>query len=167
MTISVARTITLQPPAPTPWAPYITPSLPPWPVKQPEDELDYSLDFTALLDDVGDYIASASVSMAPSGGSDAQPTLLSIYGNLVTVWIGGGVAGRTSMATIGVQTTMGRTFEMFVNIQVSLLSATWPLPAPSSTGPGPVTTQAILVAAGSYGLQTASGAYIGLAQIQA
>jgi hypothetical protein len=88
MTISSLRTITIQQP------PYRT--LFEWPLTQPGDDLDYSLDMTVPLNDAADSIASASLAISPSGDGEMQALDLTVNGSVITAQLSGGVAGRNS-----------------------------------------------------------------------
>jgi hypothetical protein len=74
-----------------------------WPNKDPDDILDYSIDWTRLLDP-GDTIASVTW-IVPSGLTGGAEL---ITGAITTVWLSGGTTGRTYDVTARVTTSGGR-----------------------------------------------------------
>lgn len=82
-------------------------SIPKWPRKDPGDELDYSLDFTALLEPEGDDILAVTWTV-PTGLSKTNETNTSL---IATVWLAGGAAGTSYTVTCSVLTVQGRTIE--------------------------------------------------------
>jgi hypothetical protein len=114
-----------------------------WPIKQPDAELDYSLDVTA---DLGtDTIVAASISQAPSGTTETSIISLVVVGMVITAIISGGKAGRIYTTKIIAQTTAGLTHEWIVNLPIS--SATFiSYTSPSSFDFGtPVTWGTLIV----------------------
>ena len=123
--ISANRTITIIPP----W----TASLQ-WPTAQPDDILDYALNVTAALADVGDTIVTATVCAAPSGFGELAINSIAFSGGLITVWLAGGVAGRVYYVNINAYTTAGREFSWFVRLAISAILAINPIPPPTNPG---------------------------------
>jgi hypothetical protein len=74
-----------------------------WPNKDPDDILDYSIDWGRLLDD-GDAIASV-VWIVPTGLTGGVEL---ITGAITTVWLSGGSAGQSYDVTARVTTSGGR-----------------------------------------------------------
>ena len=165
MTISAVRKLVL---APAQWA---RSSLVPlralwWPTAEPDDVLDYSLDWSAILADAGDTIASAAVSVAPSGAGELTASSLAVVGGVMTVWLTGGVPGRAYTVRAEIATVNGRTIERLIGLRINAALATWPFPLPPSLGFGtPVTwgagapANALLGADGLY-LLGADGAFL-------
>src|SRR5579862_7835963 len=75
------------------------PDLPPltWPIKDPGDVLDYSLDLSAALaGDPTDQVATVAVTTVPSGGAgDLLVGRIVGSGTSAVVWLSAGVAGTT------------------------------------------------------------------------
>lgn len=105
-----------------------------WPVAQPDDDLDYSIDIAAVLEEINDTIASASVASAPSGTGELTIVSVAINGDVITSWLSGGVAGRTYCIDISVTTTGGRVFVFCVHLPISAILATNPIPLPPNPG---------------------------------
>ncbi len=139
MTISAIRTVV---PSPTTGGYGATISAPllRWPVAQPGDNLDYSLDLTGLLADSMDYVSSAAFSASPSGAGELQVGLVTVVNTVVTAWLSGGVPGRRYVGKFDVSTFAGRTFEVLTSLLVSPTLGTPPLPAPPSSGFGTAVT---------------------------
>lgn len=108
-----------------------------WPVAEPEDLLDYSLDITALLADVADTVISAQVSVSPSGLGELAASGLAVAGGVVTLMLGGGVCGRDYVIQIACQTEAARTFGFRVGLAIDNPMAAYPNTPPSSPGFGP------------------------------
>jgi hypothetical protein len=105
-----------------------------WPVHEPAEVADYTLDVSA---DLGtETLSGVSVTVTPSGTGELTPSALSVTGALITVWLSGGVAGRQYVVSITATTLGGRTYQWPVRVTVDTTLATWPLAAPPSTGPG-------------------------------
>jgi len=123
--ISANRTITIVPP----W----TASLQ-WPIAQPDDILDYALDVTSALADVGDAIVTATVCAAPYGAGELTINSISFSGGVITVWLAGGVAGRVYFVNLVAFTTAGREFSWYVRLPISARLAEIPIPIPPYPG---------------------------------
>ncbi len=132
MTISASRTVVVRA-QPSGYGVAGAPLLV-WPTAQPDDLLDYALDATAPLADVADSIVSASLAIMPSGTGELQASALSVAGPLVTLWLGGGVAGRTYLVRLDVKTVGRRTFSWIVRLPVSADLAA--IPPPPAAVPG-------------------------------
>jgi len=85
-----------------------------WPSKDPDEVLDYQLDWTARLD--GDTISSSSWAVASGSGltidSDSETT------TLTTVWLSAGTEGTTYTLTNTIVTAASRTMEQSVRIRI-------------------------------------------------
>ena len=133
MTISAARTIVLpsaaQPPA------FYQPLV--WPCAQPGEDLDYSLDMTAVLSDVGgDTISAVTAELSPSGSGEASLIDLGVMGAVVSLQISGGVAGRVYLADVAVTCSIGRAFVYTPQLPMSEALFAFPPSPPPSTGFG-------------------------------
>jgi hypothetical protein len=149
MTVSAARTIVIASPASTYGVLLRMPSLR-WPMAGPDEVLDYSLDVSALLSDTGgDTIASAVLSVAPSGTGELVAAALSITDGVITGWLGPGVPGRNYTVRIEVVSNGGRTFQRDIGLLVDPELAVYPLPgAPSSDFGTPLTWNPGAIVAG-------------------
>jgi hypothetical protein len=90
-----------------------------WPAKDPNDVLDYSLDWRTYRLVVGDNI-SASTWFTDSTGSPPDLTMDSdnFDADVTTVWLSGGVAGTTYIVTNRVTTDAGRSMDQSVKLKV-------------------------------------------------
>jgi hypothetical protein len=132
LTVSASRTIAVYPPTGGSTSPLR------WPTGQPDDLLDYALDYSAWLADVGDTIAGVTVQIAPSSNGDWQPVSVGSECGLVVVFAAYGFAGRDSMVKVVVTTAAGRRVTTFVQHLTSYLLACSP-PAPTPVpGYGPM-----------------------------
>jgi hypothetical protein len=96
---------------------------------EPDDVLDYALDVSGpLLDSGGDSIASASVSVAPSGIGELSVQSIDVEDPIITAWLSGGVAGRHYTVRIEATTDGGRTFEWLIGLRIDPELATYPMP---------------------------------------
>ena len=116
---------------PPPWQPKLV-----WPTSEPDDVLDYVLDMTAALADVGDTLTSVTAAVAPSGVGELTPSQLSFSEGVITLWLSNGVAGRLYVIEINAFTTDSREFSFYVELPISLDTAIVPSPPPPSPGFG-------------------------------
>lgn len=83
-----------------------------WPPKDPDELLDYRVDWGArLLDDV----ISASVWEVPAGISGSPQTFTD---DTTTIWLSGGTLHETYSFVNRVQTTGGRVMDQTVRIKI-------------------------------------------------
>ncbi len=113
---------------------------PPWPVGQPDELLDYSVDASELLAE-GDAFTSISLQIKPSGAGECEATDLGVEGGVITQTLSGGPPGREYLCRFGYQTLAGRKGEFFVRRPIDPLLARgrakgWP---PSTSFGEPVT----------------------------
>jgi hypothetical protein len=105
-----------------------------WPTSQPGDDLPY-LETLCQVQDAGDSVASATLSLAPSGSGEMQAINLMIYGYTLVVQLTGGVPGRVYRALLTINGLSGRIWQEIINIRVSSQTAlAWP--APTAPVPG-------------------------------
>lgn len=83
--------------------------------KQPDEYLDYNVDFTDWMPD-GDTIASAAATVSPAGELDVDT--VSIATPIVKFWAAGGVTGKTYKITVKITTAGGRVKEDEIKIRV-------------------------------------------------
>lgn len=77
-------------------------------IKDPNAILDYTFDWTAWLDMVGDSIATKDVAVT-SGNSPASNIAVAssqIVGKTVVVWVSGGAAGETATLRCRITTNL-------------------------------------------------------------
>lgn len=90
--------------------------------KDPDDVLDYVVDFTALLD--GDTISSHTAFTADEDGTPATVALevdsSSNDDTSVTVWLSGGELNNTYYVCTRVETAAGRTMDQTFRIQMGV-----------------------------------------------
>src|SRR5580692_702026 len=104
---SSARSVALDGLLPLPrWV--LPADLPPlvWPIKDPGDVLDYSLDLSAALaGDPTDQVTTVDVTTLPSGGAgDLTVGRIVASGTSAVVWLSAGVAGTTYAVQLAVGT---------------------------------------------------------------
>lgn len=82
--------------------------------KDPSDVIDYAMDFKQLLQ--SDTINTATVAATDGLSIDSS----SVSGNIVTLFVSGGSAGQTEVATVKIVTNNAtpRTFERSFEIEV-------------------------------------------------
>jgi hypothetical protein len=112
-----------------------------WPTSEPDDSLDYAIDITAALADVGDTLVSATAAVEPSGAGELIPSRISISGGIITLWLSNGVAGRIYVIRITANTTASREFSFYVTLPISLNTALGlPPPPPVADFGTPIST---------------------------
>ena len=94
----------------------------PYVLIDPQETLDYSCDWSLLLDDVGsppDTIVTSSWSVTPQIGSPQEPDLFdtNISGAITTIKVKNGVAGQVYRLSNRVATNQGRTAERSVTLR--------------------------------------------------
>ena len=107
-----------------------------WPVQQPGEYADYSYCATGdiTVNGVQDNILSMSIAVMPSGSGEVQLSRLTLSdtGNLITVWLQGGVAGRVYIYQLILNTQALRTYQIFIGQLCNPLLAANPVPPPPS-----------------------------------
>ena len=83
-------------------------------IKDPNAVLDYSVDWTLWL--AGDQIATSEWILEPD--SDLEAAVDTKTASKATVWLRGGVAGTTYLATNRIMTVGGRTDDRTISIRV-------------------------------------------------
>jgi hypothetical protein len=85
-----------------------------WPVKDPDEVLDYQFDWATHRLEAGETISSSTFSKTGSitlgATSDAS--------GITTVWISGGTAGEACVVTNQVVTSAGRTYEASAKLRI-------------------------------------------------
>lgn len=131
MTISAFRTIAIGA-VPSMYGVAMPP--PEWPMADPEDVLDYSVDWSAMMADVNDVVVSASLSISPWGSGELAASNLSLRDTVMTVWLTSGIAGRIYTLRCEAVTRDGRTFAQLVRLQIDPTLALCPPPPPPNLG---------------------------------
>lgn len=85
-----------------------------WPLKDPDEVLDYTIDWSARLD-TGETI-TASTWVVPPGITKDSDTFAS---TATVIWLSGGTAGSTYALTNRITTSDSRTMDMSVQLPVS------------------------------------------------
>jgi len=102
-----------------------------WPVKDPNDVLDYVVDLSqALAGDEGDAVSTLDVQIAPANPGDLVLQASSADGDLAILWLAQGVAGTIYAVTVVVGTNSGRVIARTINLPVMALASSPILPAP-------------------------------------
>jgi len=111
-----------------------------WPVAEPLEDLDYYLNVAAPLTQFNDSISTLTVSVAPSGTGELQPTYLNTFDSeqhIIELWLSGGVPGRVYTVRVDMVTINARTFSWLVTLPIDLQYAVPPIPLPPNPGFGP------------------------------
>lgn len=85
-----------------------------WPQKDPNEVLDYRVDWTARLES-GETITTSTV-FRETG--DVVLASQAYVGPLVTVWLSGGTDGTISVLTSRIATNQGRTYDESVRLRI-------------------------------------------------
>lgn len=83
-----------------------------WPFKDPDEVLDYQINWADRLD--GDTIASSSWILPDGITKDSD----SNADTTTTVWLSGGVLGSSLLITNRIQTAGGRTMDQSVKLKI-------------------------------------------------
>jgi hypothetical protein len=86
---------------------------PSWPSKDPDETLDYVIDWSERLP-AGDLIAQSSWSLPTGLSSDRDE----FEGQQSVVWLNGGTEGQTYSLTNTVETVQGRVLQQTVRIRI-------------------------------------------------
>lgn len=84
-----------------------------WDSKDPDEILDYRVDWTARL--AGDTILTSTWAL-PTGITKVTDSTDNV--NTTTIWFSGGVDGKTYACTNHITTAGGRTMEQTINLPV-------------------------------------------------
>jgi hypothetical protein len=121
---SAARSITLDAFVPVPRGTSATaPTLLSWPLKDPDDLLDYQFDIApALIGNDGDAISTLDITIAPSSTGDLALSSAAADGSRAILWLSGGQPGVTYTVTLKIGTQAGRTVARSVLLPVATLA---------------------------------------------
>jgi len=132
MIVSDNRLISIVPP----WQPRYV-----WPVSEPDDSLDYSLDISAVLADAEDTVDYATASVAPSGAGELMAERITYANGVVAVWLANGAVGRLYSVNVKVYCVSGREFSFFIDLPISYNTLVIPPgPPPSPYYSTPIST---------------------------
>jgi hypothetical protein len=113
-----------------------------WPEKAPDANRGYAMDLTDELDP-GETPTAISVSISPSGATDdlvvgADVSVMPLYvtGNIVTVWLQGGVPGRVYLVRFLIGTNIKAELSLMVSVPITRTLQAFPPPEPTSTAFG-------------------------------
>lgn len=88
-----------------------------WPDKDPDEILDYSIDWNPrVLDD--DSIVSSSWTITTTDGALVIDTAVPAINGITTVWLSGGTPAYTYILTNRVETDDGRTMDQSVRLLI-------------------------------------------------
>ncbi len=113
-----------------------------WPIKDPGDVLDYTLDLSpALAGDSTEQVATVGVTVSPAG-SPGDLVVGQIVGNgtRAVIWLSAGVAGTTYSVQVTVGTLKGRVIARTVLLPVQQLAGATAPPNPLTTNSGSIIT---------------------------
>jgi len=82
-----------------------------WPNKDPDDILDYGVDFTALINDPADVITSTTAVVAQG---DVMIQSHTAAGQKTTTWLKGGTPGTPQSVRVHIVTQAGREVDQTV-----------------------------------------------------
>lgn len=86
-----------------------------WPSKDPNEFLDYQLDWSRRLD-TGDTIVAATFSLAEAAGTTIASQ--SFSGTTAAVWLSGGTAGEEAEILCRIETAGGRVMDQSVRLAI-------------------------------------------------
>lgn len=90
-----------------------------WPAKDPDERLDFGLDWTKEMARVGDTISESSWDVTSGdGGLLIEDAAGVISGMVTSVWLTGGTVGETYTVTNRMTTTAGRIYERSATLRV-------------------------------------------------
>ena len=95
-----------------------------WGVKDPQDILDFVVDYSeALAGNTGDSIATLDVSINPAAAGDLALVTSRADGCQAVLWFSNGLAGTTYSVTVIAGTNSGRSIARTVSLPVALLAS--------------------------------------------
>jgi hypothetical protein len=100
-----------------------------WPVKDPNDVLDYAVDISAAVaGDDGDAIVDVAISSSPNAIGDLLLNSAAMDGTEVVAWFGAGISGTIYTVVLAITLASGRVVSRSVALPVYSMSG----PSPSS-----------------------------------
>lgn len=110
------------------------------PRKESGTTSSYTYDATSDVTFSGIVDTIVSATFAASPGGEIVPSMLSVSGALVTVWLTGGVAGRNYVESLFLTTLGGRTVEVLLGQVCDAVLSQTPLTPPANPGFGTAIT---------------------------
>jgi hypothetical protein len=108
-----------------------------WPVKDPNDVLDYAVDVSAAVaGDDGDAIADVTVSSTPNASGDLVLNSVSMDGTQVITWCSAGISGTIYTVVLAITLASGRMVSRSIALPVYSLSGASPTSAVLVTDTG-------------------------------
>lgn len=105
-----------------------------WGVAQPGANLDYYLDARGALYAADDIINEVALSFSPYGDGELQAASLSVVDSIITVWLSGGVPGRSYRIKVQATTAGTRGLTWLISLKMDATLAATPLPTPEFEG---------------------------------
>ena len=129
--VSNARLVTFDGFVPVPrGAVAAPPAVPSWPVKDPNDVLDYVADFSAAIQgDTGDCVVSFSATSSPNATGDLVINNAAFDGTQAILWLSAGNSGTIYTVAIVVTMASGRVVSRSISLPVYSLSGQSPTSA--------------------------------------
>lgn len=97
--------------------------VPPWqqvylfPTSNPADDLDYSLDISACLEDISlPQVTQVTAAISPSGSGELSATNIEYQNSIITIWLSGGRYARMYTVNFVVYCQNDLHFSFFVQI---------------------------------------------------
>lgn len=87
-----------------------------------------------------DSIAGVSVTICPSGSGELAASNISVYGDVITVWLSGGVPGRIYEIAFAITGVSTNPYNWVVGLLVDSDLEGYPIPDPPSTNFGSAVT---------------------------
>lgn len=88
-----------------------------WPPKDPQDFLDFTLDFSLWLN--GDVVSNVNVTIDPNTTSSLSAQKVDFTDGMhVIVWFIGGLSGENAVVHVSAQTSLGRSKEVTVMLPI-------------------------------------------------
>lgn len=87
-----------------------------WPPKDPDEVLDYQIDWSERLN--GDTISTSSWTISGTGTTPLVEDSNEVSGDLSIVWLSGGTLGVKYTLTNRITTAAGRTMDQSVNLRI-------------------------------------------------
>jgi hypothetical protein len=113
------------------------PVMPSWPVKDPNDVLDYAVDISAAVaGDDGDSVITVTASSSPDATGDLVLNSVAMDGTQVILWCSAGVSGTIYTVTLAITLASGRVVSRSIALPVYSLSGSSPSSAVLVTDTG-------------------------------
>lgn len=101
-----------------------------WPVSEPGDNLDYSLDISAALADNISHVSYVTAAIAPSGLGELTANSLSYQNGVIKIWLSNGNSDRVYTINFKIFCVSGLQFSFFVELPFTSSPSVAPAPSP-------------------------------------